>query len=87
MLHNLQYQRLNGLGEMIMSLIVRPKDDKEGEWMLLKDISALLDEHFKGYKEEENSLVKIGNFLNRPEYKFKSMHTRNGAMYWVKMRE
>ena len=87
MLHNLQYQRLNGLGEMIMSLIVRPKDDKEGEWMLLKDLSALLDEHFKGYKEEENSLVKIGNFLNRPEYKFKSMHTRNGAMYWVKMRE
>ena len=87
MLHNLQYQRLNGLGEMIMSLIVRPKDDKEGEWMLLKDISALLDEHFKGYKEEENSLVKIGNFLNRPEYKFKSTHTRNGAMYWVKMRE
>ena len=87
MLHNLQYQRLNGLGEMIMSLIVRPKDDKEGEWMLLKDLSALLDEHFKGYKDEENSLVKIGNFLNRPEYKFKSMHTRNGAMYWVKMRE
>jgi hypothetical protein len=29
---------------------------------------------------------KIGNYLNRPEYKFQSKHTTSGILYWVKPR-
>ena len=91
--HNLQYQRLNGLGEMLMAVVQKPRtaaiaadapNDGEGEWMSLKDLSALLKVHFKGYKEDESTFRKIGNYLNRPEYKFQSRHTTSGVLYWVK---
>ena len=59
---------------------------EEGQWMSLKDLSALLKSKFKGYKEEENSFQKIGNYLNRPEYKFQSKHSTSGNYYWVKVR-
>ena len=84
--HNLQYQRMNGLGEMLMSLIQKPRQSEEGQWISLKELSTLLKKHFKGYKEEPNSFQKIGNYLNRPEYKFQSKHTMNGTLYWIKKR-
>ena len=90
--HNLQYQRLNGLGEMLMAVIQKPRNtastddvqgEGEGEWISLKDLSALLKTHFKGYKEDEGTFRKIGNYLSRPEYKFQSKHTNAGTLYWV----
>ena len=84
--HNLQYQRLNGLGEMLMAVIQKPRQDEEGQWMGLPQISAMLKQHFKGYKEEPNSFKAMGSYLNRPEYKFKSKHSKEGVMYWVKKR-
>ena len=90
--HNLQYQRLNGLGEMLMAVVQKPRiaasdhQSEEGQWMSLKDLSALLKSKFKGYKEDTSSFQKIGNYLNRPEYKFQSKHTTGGNFYWVKVR-
>jgi len=85
MQHNLQYQQLNGLGEMLLSIIKRPKgDDPEGQWMSVKDLSALLKSHFNGYKEDSSSFQKIGQFLSRPENKFLSKRTTSGVKYWVK---
>ena len=90
--HNLQCQRLNGLGEMLMAVVQKPRvaasdvQSEEGQWMSLKDLSALLKSKFKGYKEDTSSFQKIGNYLNRPEYKFQSKHTTGGNFYWVKVR-
>ena len=84
--HNLQYQRLNGLGEMLMSLIQKPRADEDGQWMSLKDLSALLQQHFHGYKEDTATFQKIGSYLSRPEYKFQAKHTSSGTLYWVRMR-
>ena len=90
--HNLQYQRLNGLGEMLMAVVQKPRvaasdvQSEEGQWMSLKDLSALLKSKFKGYKEDTGSFQKIGSYLNRPEYKFQSKHTTGGNFYWVKVR-
>ena len=90
--HNLQFQRLNGLGEMLMAVVQKPRiaasdhQSEEGQWMSLKDLSALLKNKFKGYKEDTGSFQKIGNYLNRPEYKFQSKHTTAGNFYWVKVR-
>ena len=81
--HNLQYQRLNGLGEMLMAVVQRPRNDEEGEWLSINDLSSILKNHFKGYKEDEGTFRKIGNYLSRPEYKFQSKHTNAGALYWV----
>ena len=93
--HNLQYQQLNGLGEMLMAVVQKPRHtassadaqgDEEGQWMSLKDLSALLKKHFRGYKEEPDTFRKIGNYLNRPEYKFQSKRISAGMLYWVKLR-
>ena len=84
--HNLQYQRLNGLGEMLMAVVQKPRQDEEGQWVSLKELSSLLKTHFKGYKEDEGTFRKIGNYLNRPEYKFRSKHTTTGSLYWVKLK-
>lgn len=93
--HNLQYQRLNGLGEMLMAVVQKPRHtassadaqgDEEGQWLSLKDLSALLKKHFRGYKEEPDTFRKIGNYLNRPEYKFQSKRISAGMLYWVKLR-
>jgi hypothetical protein len=54
--------------------------------MSLPELSALLKKHFKNYKEEEGTFVKIGSYLNRPEYKFQSKHTMSGTQYWIKIR-
>ena len=84
--HNLQYQRLNGLGEMLMAVIQKPRHDEDGQWIGLKELSALLKKHFKGYKEDPSSFQKIGNYLNRPEYKFKSRRVAAGVQYWISLR-
>ncbi|MBQ9216236.1 MAG: hypothetical protein IJ159_05725 [Prevotella sp.] len=81
-------------GEMLMAVVQKPRmaatNDsdpvEEGRWMSLKDISALLKKHFKGYKEDTGSFQKIGNYLNRPEYKFQSRHAMDGNYYWVKLK-
>jgi hypothetical protein len=71
---------------MLMSIIQKPRSDEEGVWISLKDLSALLKKHFKGYKEDEGTFRKIGNYLNRPEYKFLSKRVTAGMIYWVKLR-
>ena len=92
MLHNQQYQKMSGLGEMILSLYERPvgspKDNPDGgRWLSVKDISARLKDTFRGaYQPDEGTLVKIGQFLSRPEYKFDSERRTTGWHYWVKER-
>ena len=84
---NFSYQEVSGLGEMLMSVLQRPTDGEEGQWMSLKEISALLKKSFKGYKEETGTFRKIGTFLSRPEYRFKSTHKMSGTVYLVKIRD
>ena len=90
--HNLRYQKLSQLGEQLLSLFEKPVGNPEsnpdgGQWMTLKDISARLKKVFKGaYTEDEGSYIKIGNYLNRPEYQFESDRKSFGMVYWVKER-
>ena len=84
--HNLNYQRLNGLGQMLMSLIQKPRSDEDGEWLGLKNLSALIKSHFKGYKEDATSIQKIAAYLRRPEYKFQSKRASSGMLYLIKKR-
>jgi len=92
MQHNLRYQQMNGLGEMLLSLFEKPqgnpKDQPEnGRWLSVKEISDLLKQSFKGaYQPDEGSLVKIGQYLSRPEYHFESERKSHGWVYWVKDR-
>ncbi|MBQ7462290.1 MAG: hypothetical protein IJS63_08560 [Bacteroidaceae bacterium] len=92
MAHNLRYQKLNQLGEQMLSLFEKPEGTPKtnpdgGKWMTLKEISARLKEVYRSaYIEDENSYVRIGHFLNRPEYKFESERKTSGMVYWVKER-
>ena len=90
MQHNLHFQKISGLGEMLMSLFEKPEGNSKehpenGHWLSVKEISARLKESFKGaYQPDEGSLVKIGQYLSRPEYKFESERKTSGWKYWVK---
>ena len=92
MKHNQQYQRLSQLGEQLLALYEKPEgtpksNPEGGKWMTLKEISARLKETYRSaYTEDEGCYIKIGNFLNRPEYKFVSERRRTGMVYWVKER-
>ena len=81
--HNRQYQRISGVGEMVLSIFRRPEAGEEGEWLLLKDISARLKQSFSGYKEDAGMLIRLGNFLNRQEYRFESRRKTRGMEYRV----
>ena len=93
MQHNLRYQQVNGLGEMLLSLFEKPEGTSKqhpenGYWLSVKDISARLKDAFKGaYKPDDGTLVRIGHFLSRPEYKFESDRKTRGWCYWVKDRK
>ena len=97
--HNLQYQRMNGLGEMLMAIIQRPRipapegrqqdggeSEADGRWMTIPQLSALLKSHFTGYKEDPGTFQKIGTYLSRPEYRFQSKHVATGTIYWVRLK-
>ena len=90
--HNQRFQKMSGLGEMLLSLFERPegtpKDHPEGgHWLSVKEISARLKQTFRGtYQPDEGSLVRIGQFLSRPDYKFISERRNYGWVYWVKER-
>ena len=86
MRHNLQFQRMNGLAEMLMAIVAKPAADEEGEWLTLAEISALLTRHFKGYKEDKGSFEKIGSILRRPEYCFECHRQTSGRKYLVKVK-
>ena len=98
--HNRQYQRLSGLGEMLLSLYRKPDDGlagqpsgsdgaaKEGQWLSLKCIAARMKQAFgSGFKEEPGTLEKLGAFMNRTEYKFDSRRKSSGMEYYVAERE
>ena len=84
MQHNLRYQRLNGLGEMLLSVFRKPEGDEQGEWLSLKDISARLRQAFgSGYQEDKGTFEKIGRYLSRPEYQFEYRRTHSTREYYV----
>ena len=88
MAHNLQYQRLNGLGEMLLSVFEKPAEGAQGQWLSIPEISARLKQSFRGaYQEDDGTFEKIGRFLSRPDYKFESERKTKGMVYWVKERE
>ena len=83
---NITYQEVNGLAEMLMTVIQRPQNDNDGQWMTLRDLSELLQRTFKGYREEVGTFRRIGRILARPEFPFKSQRRKEGVMYWVMLR-
>ena len=84
MAYNRRYQRLNGVGEMVLALYCRPEGTMKGQWLSLKAISARLKATFgSGYQERPGTLERIGQYLNRAEYRFESRRMSGGMEYWV----
>ena len=63
------------------------KDNPEnGQWMLVKDIADRLSKASNGaIQPDDGTLVKIGQFMSRPEYKFERDRCARGWTYWVKV--
>ena len=70
---------------MLMAVVAKPANDAEGRWMSLAEISALLKQTFKGYKEDKGTFERIGAQLSRPEYRFTTRRLSTGRQYLVKL--
>ena len=82
--HNRQFQQLNGLGEMLLSLYRKPEGDEDGAWLPLKVISARMKQAFRsGYTDDPGTIRRLGSFMNRQEYKFESRRRNTGMEYLV----
>jgi hypothetical protein len=82
--HNRQYQQVNGLGEMVLSLYRRPDPGEEGLWLPLRDISARLKQAFgSAYREEPGMLHRLGHILNMADYHFERRRRTSGMEYLV----
>ena len=87
MQHNLRYQPVSGLGEMLLSLFEKPMEGEDGQWLTIAEISARLKQVFRGaYQEDTGTFEKIGRMLCRPEYRFDSERKTSGMTYWIKER-
>ena len=88
MAHNLRYQQLSGLSEMLAGLFVPAvAGDPEGQWMTLPMISEKLKERYgSSYEERPGMFEKIGTYFNRPEVKCEKHRKTSGMEYFVKVR-
>ena len=82
--HNLRYQRLNGLGEMLLSMFRRPENNEQGEWLSLKTIATRLKQQFRSaFKEDAGTLQRLGTFMSQPDQHFQSRRRATGTEYLV----
>ena len=82
--HNRNYQRVDGLGEMLLAVYRKPEREDEGQWLSLKAIAATLKQQFgSAFKEDASTLERLGAFMKRPDYKFESHRTKTGMTYRV----
>ena len=79
---NEPYQKLNDLVEMIGETFRKPKENEQGKWWSLGDISALLAKRYLNF-DPETSFKKIGNALNDIQFNFKSKRTTKHMQYWL----
>ena len=59
--HNLRYQQMNGLNEMLLSIFEKPagnpkNNPESGQWLSVKEISDRLKLAFKGAYHKDGSL-------------------------------
>ena len=80
---NEPFQHLNDLTEMIGETFRRPKDDEQGRWWSLGDISQKLASRYPNF-DPETPFKKIGNALNDIQFNFKSKRTAKHMEYWLK---
>lgn len=84
--HNERFRQVSGLDEMLFGIIGKPSGRDDGQWMTLKDISALLKSHYSGYQEDPGAFRKIGAILRREELQFDSHRYAAGMSYFVKLK-
>ena len=82
MTENEPFQKLNDLVEMIGETFRCPKDNEQGKWWSLGDISALLASRYPSFNPE-TSFKKIGNALNDVQFNFKNKRTMKHMEYWL----
>ena len=85
--HNRKYQRLNGLGEMLMAVVRKPENDEVGQWLSLGDIANLMKKAFgSGFSMEPATLIKMGSILSQPDCAFERRRKTKGMEYRVVVR-
>ncbi len=79
---NEPFQRLNDLVEMIGETFRSPKDDEQGKWWSLGEISQELARRYPNF-DTDTPLQKIGNALNDVQFNFQSKRTAQHMEYKV----
>ena len=82
--HNLNFQRMSGLGEMFNALFSNPADGAEGQWLSLGEIVAKMKMVYgSGFREEPGTFEKLGRLMSQPNNKFRRSRHSSGTKYFV----
>jgi predicted P-loop ATPase len=79
--YNRQFQRIDGIEEMLLSLFRKPANDEKGQWWVVSDIMEHLKAHFRSVDLKSVTLPKIGSVLSSSLIGVKSKHTNRGTAY------
>ena len=80
---NEPFQKLNDLVEMIGETFRSPRDDEQGKWWSLGEISQELAGRYHNF-DVDTPLQKIGSALNDVRFNFKSKRTAQHMEYWLR---
>jgi hypothetical protein len=81
MSENQQFQRVDGLEEMLFALFRRPADNESGRWWLVSDIFDLLRRRYRSAAMKSVTLTRIGTTLSSKQFGVISKHTNRGTAY------
>ncbi len=81
MSENQQFQRIDGLEEMLFALFRKPADNESGRWWLVSDIFDLLRRRYRSAAMKSVTLTRIGTTLSSKQFGVISKHTNRGTDY------
>jgi predicted P-loop ATPase len=81
MSENQQFQRIDGLEEMLFALFRKPADNESGRWWLVSDIFDLLRRRYRSAAMKSVTLTRIGTTLSSKQFGVISKHTNRGTAY------
>ena len=79
--HLMDFQRVNGLEEMIAETFTQPSGDDAGRWWTVSEICQRLQERYRSQEIRNSSLATIGRTLSLPRFHFESKRRPQGMVY------
>jgi hypothetical protein len=81
--HNMRFTQPTSISIMLSSILAKPKNENDGQFMYLSDVANTISDKYKNFDTSSGALVKIGRYLSQQDFECKRKTA--GMAYRVKM--